>query len=81
MRFHSGTRPSGTTTLDAWRASWFRDVQRYADWRKSRQANRFCEGVISEHLQIGIEAMMILRCEGPALHSRKLRAFDEPPFR
>ena len=45
------------------------------------QANRFYEGAISEHLQIGIEAMMILRDEGPALHSRKLRAFDEPPFR
>lgn len=45
------------------------------------QANRFYEGAISEHLQIGIEAMMLLRGEGPALHSRKLRAFDEPPFR
>jgi AMP nucleosidase len=45
------------------------------------QANRFYEGAISEHLQVGIEAMMILRDEGPALHSRKLRAFDEPPFR
>ncbi|WP_310497414.1 AMP nucleosidase [Sandarakinorhabdus sp.] len=45
------------------------------------QANRFYEGAISEHLQIGIEAMMLLRGEGQALHSRKLRAFDEPPFR
>ena len=45
------------------------------------QANRFYEGAISEHLQIGIEAMLILKGEGPALHSRKLRAFDEPPFR
>jgi AMP nucleosidase len=32
-------------------------------------------------MQIGIEAMMILRDEGPAQHSRKLRAPDEPPFR
>ncbi len=45
------------------------------------QANRFYEGAISEHLQIGIEAMVRLREAGPALHSRKLRAFDEPPFR
>ncbi len=45
------------------------------------QANRFYEGAISEHLQIGIEAMVRLRQAGPALHSRKLRAFDEPPFR
>ena len=45
------------------------------------QANRFYEGSISEHLQIGIHAIDILRQEGSRLHSRKLRAFDEPPFR
>jgi AMP nucleosidase len=45
------------------------------------QANRFYEGSISEHLQIGIQAIDILRQEGSRLHSRKLRAFDEPPFR
>ncbi len=45
------------------------------------QANRFYEGVVSEHLHIGIEAVKLLRDAGPGLHSRKLRAFDEPPFR
>ena len=45
------------------------------------QANRFYEGAISEHLHIGIEAVKRLRDAGPGLHSRKLRAFDEPPFR
>jgi AMP nucleosidase len=45
------------------------------------QANRFYEGSISEHLQIGIHAIDLLRAEGDGLHSRKLRAFDEPPFR
>jgi len=45
------------------------------------QANRFYEGSISEHLQIGIHAVDLLRAEGSRLHSRKLRAFDEPPFR
>ena len=45
------------------------------------QANRFYEGAISEHLQIGIEAIDLLRAAGDRLHSRKLRAFDEPPFR
>ncbi|NBB51672.1 AMP nucleosidase [Rhizobium sp. CRIBSB] len=45
------------------------------------QANRFYEGSISEHLQIGIAAIDLLRAEGAKLHSRKLRAFDEPPFR
>ncbi|TXC70995.1 AMP nucleosidase [Sphingomonas ginsenosidivorax] len=45
------------------------------------QANRFYERAISEHLRIGIETCEQLRMEGPKLHSRKLRAFDEPPFR
>lgn len=45
------------------------------------QANRFYEGSISEHLQIGIAAVDLLRDEGARLHSRKLRAFDEPPLR
>ncbi len=45
------------------------------------QANRFYERAISEHMQIGIEACEELRREGTKLHSRKLRAFNEPPFR
>ncbi|GGA39635.1 AMP nucleosidase [Sphingomonas psychrolutea] len=45
------------------------------------QANRFYERAISEHMRIGIEACEELRREGKKLHSRKLRAFNEPPFR
>ena len=45
------------------------------------QANRFYERAISEHIQIGIATVDLLRQEGARLHSRKLRAFDEPPFR
>ncbi len=45
------------------------------------QANRFYERAISEHMRIGIETCEQLRLEGEKLHSRKLRAFDEPPFR
>jgi AMP nucleosidase len=45
------------------------------------QANAFYERAISQHLRIGIVAMDLLREEGPKLHSRKLRSFDEPPFR
>jgi AMP nucleosidase len=45
------------------------------------QANRFYERAISEHLQIGVAAVDALRAAGGRLHSRKLRAFDEPPFR
>jgi AMP nucleosidase len=45
------------------------------------QANRFYERAIAEHLKIGIETCEELRREGERLHSRKLRAFNEPPFR
>ncbi len=45
------------------------------------QANAFYERAISQHLRIGIETLRILKREGSTLHSRKLRAFDEPPFR
>src|SRR3954462_11905358 len=45
------------------------------------QANRFYKRAIAEHLKIGIEACEELRREGAKLHSRKLRAFNEPPFR
>jgi AMP nucleosidase len=45
-------------------------------------ANTFYRERIDQHLQIGMEAIRILREEGPErLHSRKLRSFDEPAFR
>jgi AMP nucleosidase len=45
------------------------------------QANAFYDRAIAQHLQIGLEAINLLRDEGARLHSRKLRSFDEPPFR
>ena len=45
------------------------------------QANRFYEEAIAAHLAIGTTAVDLLRAEGQRLHSRKLRAFKEPPFR
>ena len=45
------------------------------------QANRFYEEAIGAHLKIGVTACELLKAEGPRLHSRKLRAFNEPPFR
>ncbi|MXP09736.1 AMP nucleosidase [Pseudoblastomonas halimionae] len=45
------------------------------------QANKFYEEAIAAHLQIGVRTCELLRAEGPRLHSRKLRAFNEPPFR
>lgn len=45
------------------------------------QANRFYEEAIAAHMQIGVTTCRLLRQEGNRLHSRKLRAFNEPPFR
>jgi AMP nucleosidase len=45
------------------------------------QANLFYERAIREHIEIGIEAVAQLRATGGRLHSRKLRAFNETPFR
>jgi len=44
-------------------------------------ANAFYERAIGEHLQIGIAAIKLLQMNDASLHSRKLRSFDEPPFR
>ncbi|WP_199031103.1 AMP nucleosidase [Ralstonia sp. ASV6] len=45
-------------------------------------ANLFYRQRVSQHLDIGMEAVRLLRENGvEALHSRKLRSFDEPAFR
>ncbi|MBI1954350.1 MAG: AMP nucleosidase [Proteobacteria bacterium] len=45
-------------------------------------ANAFYRQRVTQHLKIGLEAVKILREQGSdQLHSRKLRGFDEPPFR
>jgi AMP nucleosidase len=46
-------------------------------------ANHFYRERINQHLEIGLEAIRILRDEvgQDQLHSRKLRSFDEPAFR
>jgi AMP nucleosidase len=44
-------------------------------------ANAFYETAVAQHLEIGIEALEQLKALGHTLHSRKLRSFDEPPFR
>ena len=44
-------------------------------------ANAFYERAVGEHLLIGLAALDGLRRDRAGLHSRKLRAFDEPPFR
>ncbi len=44
-------------------------------------ASAFYQRAVGEHLAIGLAALEILRDDLAALHSRKLRSFDEPPFR
>jgi len=44
-------------------------------------ANAFYDRAVREHLLIGLAALDRLRSELTQLHSRKLRSFDEPPFR
>ena len=44
-------------------------------------ADLFSDRAVSEHLKIGLETIEILKRSMGALHSRKLRSFDEPPFR
>jgi AMP nucleosidase len=45
-------------------------------------ANLFYQKSVREHMLIGFEAIRILKNDvAHRLHSRKLRAFEEPPFR
>ncbi len=44
-------------------------------------ADHFYRERVSQHLQIGIRAMELLRAIPASLHSRKLRTFAEPAFR
>ncbi len=44
-------------------------------------ANAFYETAVAQHLQIGLASLDLLKARGDTLHSRKLRSFDEPPFR
>jgi AMP nucleosidase len=44
-------------------------------------ANAFYETAVAQHLEIGLEALDLLKQRRETLHSRKLRSFDEPPFR
>ena len=44
-------------------------------------ANAFYQRAVNQHLRIGIHSLEMLYEQQDALHSRKLRSFDEPPFR
>ena len=44
-------------------------------------ANAFYETAVAQHLEIGLAAIELLKQRRESLHSRKLRSFEEPPFR
>jgi AMP nucleosidase len=44
-------------------------------------ADRFYDAAVGAHLRIGLETIALLKQNRDRLHSRMLRAFDEPPFR
>lgn len=44
-------------------------------------ANAFYETAVAQHLEIGLTAIELLKKRRESLHSRKLRSFEEPPFR
>jgi AMP nucleosidase len=58
------------------------DKPLHGELKLKGMANRFYEERVNQHLEIGLEAIRLLRAQGPErLHSRKLRSFDEPAFR
>ena len=57
------------------------DKPLHGEIKLAGMANRFYERAISEHIRIGIATIEELKRVGHRLHSRKLRSFDEPPFR
>jgi AMP nucleosidase len=58
------------------------DKPLHGELKLKGMATQFYKDRVRQHLEIGLEAVRILRKEGAELlHSRKLRGFDEPPFR
>jgi AMP nucleosidase len=57
------------------------DKPLHGEIKLAGQANAFYERAISQHLKIGLETLADLKGNQRSLHSRKLRSFDEPPFR
>jgi AMP nucleosidase len=54
----------------------------HGEIKMRNMANAFYESRVSQHLKIGLETIEILWQRGiKTLHSRKLRSFNEPPFR
>lgn len=54
----------------------------HGDIKLPGMANAFYESQVAQHLRVGLTTLEIIRQGGiDSLHSRKLRGFNEPPFR
>jgi AMP nucleosidase len=58
------------------------DKPLHGELKLRSSATQFYRDRVRQHMEVGLEAINILRARGANLiHSRKLRGFDEPPFR
>lgn len=58
------------------------DKPLHGELKLKGMANQFYAERVRQHMEIGLEAVRLLSKRGAdLLHSRKLRGFDEPPFR
>ena len=58
------------------------DKPLHGELKLRSSATQFYRDRVRQHMEVGLEAINILRDRGAnLLHSRKLRGFDEPPFR
>ncbi|MDA3922575.1 MAG: AMP nucleosidase [Salinisphaera sp.] len=58
------------------------DKPMHGELKLRSMANAFYQSQVQQHLTIGLETLRLIRESGvEALHSRKLRSFDEPAFR
>ena len=58
------------------------DKPLHGELKLKGMATQFYTDRVRQHMEIGLQAIDILRARGAQLlHSRKLRGFDEPPFR
>ena len=58
------------------------DKPLHGELKLKGMANQFYAERVRQHMEIGLEAVRLLGKRGAdLLHSRKLRGFDEPPFR
>ena len=81
LRIHSSRRSSWSATTVFGTLLCVSDKPIHGEIKLPGVADKFYESAIASHLRIGLETITLLKTNRDMLHSRKLRAFDEPPFR